>query len=356
MAKEQIATWPKPFQPEGPRRCIHTSFLLVFAHLESDLALWQFAIWPFPPMSRRLINPRTGLTAAIFTLIILAFAPPGVAGWVGAFSGPVRTILAPIAAPFEWVLSLRLSDRELSPNESESLSLMRQERDGYLRETNQLRAENDELRRVIAELQQGLDLNPAIPVRQFQAPVIGSSMELSSRVLTVRAGSREGVEPTASVAVVRGVHLVGRVIGVKDRFCSVQPFTDTSAGSIKGVVMLGATQFGPACFLVPRGDGTLAGQLMTEPTLLPTGATTAAADAAGGDPSAGVKPGMIVRLGDERWPQSAQMLEIGIVEAVETPPDNIRIRTIVIRPRYRIDRVSEVTLRVPAASSTGGAP
>jgi hypothetical protein len=65
---------------------------------------------------------------------------------------------------------------------------------------------------------------------------------------------------------------------------------------------------------------------------------------------------MIVRLGDERWPQSAQMLEIGIVEAVETPPDNIRIRTIVIRPRYRIDRVSEVTLRVPAASSTGGAP
>lgn len=305
-------------------------------------------------MSRRLLNPRTGLTIAIIALVVLAFAPPGAARWVGAFSSPVRTVLAPLAAPFEWVLSARLSDRELSPNESESLSLMRQERDGYLRETNQLRAENDELRRVIAELQQGLDLNPNIPVRQFQAPVIGSSMELSSRVLTVRAGTRESVEPNASVAVVRGVHLVGRVVSTKDRFCSVQPFTDVSAGSIKGVVMLGATQFGPACFLVPKGDGTLSGQLMTESTLLPTGATTAAADSAAGDPGAGVKPGMVVRLGDESWPQSAQMLEIGVVERVETPPDNIRIRTIVVRPKYRIDRVSEVTLRVPAPAAGGG--
>ncbi len=310
-------------------------------------------------MSRRWINSRNGLTFAVLAMVVLAFAPPRLAGWVSAFSNPVRTVLAPLARPFEFLLGLRLSDRQLSPNESETLSLMRQERDGYLREVNQLRSENDELRRVIAELQQGLDLNPNIPVRQFQAPVIGSSMELSSRVLTVRAGVREGVEPSASVAVIRGVHLVGRVVGQPaSRFCSVLPFTDRSAGPIQGVVMLGATQFGPACFLQPAGDGTMVGRLRTEPIQLPTGAASAALDPAAGDATGGVRPGMVVRLADEAWPQSAQMLEIGIVERVETPPEDIRIRSVIVRPKFRIDRVSEVTLRVPApsgASPAGGA-
>ena len=308
-------------------------------------------------MSRRLLNPRTALTIAIIALIVLSFAPPRLASWVGAFSGPVRTVLAPLSTPFEYVLNLRQSDRELSPNESETLSLIRQERDGYLRETNQLRSENDELRRVIAELQQGLDLNPNLPVRQFQAPVIGSAMELSSRVMVVRAGTREGVEPNASVAVVRGVHMVGRVVGEPDaRTCRVQPFTDKSAGLIQGVVMLGPTQFGPACVLEPRGDGTLTGRLRSESVLLPTGAKSAAVDSASGDPGAGIKPGMIVRLADDGWPPSAQMLELGIVELVEKPADNILIRTIVVRPKYRIDRVSEVTIRAPAPSPTGAAP
>ncbi len=316
-------------------------------------------------MSRRLLNPRTALTFAILALIVLAFAPPRLAGWVGAFSSPIRTVLAPLSRPFELVLGLRLTDRELSPNESETLSLMRQERDGYLRETNQLRAENDVLRRVIAELQQGLELNVNIPVRQFQAPVIGSSMELSSRLLTVRAGVREGVEPKASVAVIRGVHLVGRVVGEpSDRFCSVLPFTDRSAGPIQGVVMFGPTQFGPACFLEPRGDGSLVGRLRTESVLLPTGAESASLDPAGGDAIGGVRAGMIVRLADESWPQSAQMLEIGIVESVQLLPEDMRIRSVVVRPQFRIDRVSDVTLRVPAppappppaAAAAGGVP
>ena len=302
----------------------------------------------------RYLNPRSGLTAATIALIILAFAPPRMAGWVGAFSTPVRTILAPLSRPFEFLLSLRLSDRQLTPNESEEVSLIRQERDAYLREVNQLRAENDELRRVIVDLDAGRSLNPFISVRQFQAPVIGSSIDAASRVMVVRAGSKDQVEPNASVAVIRGVHLVGRVVGTDLLTCRVQPFTDRSAGSIEGVVMLGPAQFGPACYLQPQGDGTLAGRLRTEAITLPGGATSATVDPAVGDPAAAVKPGMIVRLADSAWPQSAQMLELGIVERVEQPPEDIRIRTVIVRPRFRIDRVSEVTLRVPAPTDGGG--
>ena len=301
----------------------------------------------------RWINPRSGLAAAIAVLAVLSFAPPRVAGWVGAFRGPVRTVLSPVAAPFALLLGLVSRDETLATSGPAQEALT--QRDGYLREVNQLRAENDDLRRVIADLQHGLDLNPNIPVRQFTAAVIGSSMDLSSSMLSIRAGTREGVEPSASVAVVRGVHLVGRVVGSPlPRTCSVLPFTDRSAGSINGVVMLDATRFGPACRLEPRGDGTLSGRLRSESVLLPTGARSAAIDAASGDANAGVKPGMIVRLADDSWPQSAQMLELGIVESVETPAQDIRIRTIVVRPKYRVERVSEVTLRVPAVRTSSG--
>lgn len=303
------------------------------------------------------INPRTSLAIAIFALVILAFAPPRMTGWVGAFSDPVRTVLAPLAFPFAAALSLVRQDETIRPADAPALDAMKLERDGYLREVNQLRSENDELRRAINELQQGLDLNPNIPVRQLNRPVITSSIDLASRNLTVRAGTREGVEPTSTVAVVRGVHLVGRVTQVEGpQKCIVQPFTDRSAPSIDGVVMLDAIVPGPACRLTPQRDGTLAGRLKTESVLLPTGAVSAATDSAG-DPAAGVKPGMLVRLADESWPQSAQMLELGIVESVQTPPEDIRIRTIIVRPKYRVDRVSEVTLRVPAPtgeSTPGG--
>lgn len=300
------------------------------------------------------LNSRSGLTLAVIALIVLAFAPPRLTGWVGALRAPVQTILAPLAFPFAAALRLVNPDEVLRPADAPALDALRLERDGYLREVNQLRAENDELRRAINELQQGLDLNPNIPVRQFNRPVITSPIDLASRLLTVRAGTREGVEPTATVAVVRGVHLVGRVTSADALKCQVLPFTDRNAGSIDGMVMLDPVVPGPACRLTPRGDGTLAGRLKTESVLLPGGMASAATDSAG-DPAAGVKPGMVVRLADETWPQSAQMLELGIVESVQTPPEDIRIRTIVVRPRYRVDRVSEVTLRVPASTEAGGA-
>jgi hypothetical protein len=300
-------------------------------------------------MARLLwLNSRSGLTVTIIALIVLSLAPPQLTNWVGALRAPVQTILAPLAFPFAAALRFVNPDEVLRPVDAPALDALRLERDAYLREVNQLRAENDELRRAINELQQGLDLNPNIPVRQFNRPVITSPIDLSSRLLTVRAGTREGVEPTATVAVVRGVHLVGRVIAADALKCQVLPFTDRNAGSIDGVVMLDPVVPGPACRLTPRGDGTLAGRLKTESVLLPGGQASAATDLAG-DPAAGVRIGMVVRLADETWPLSAQMLELGVVESVQTPPEDIRIRTIVVRPRYRIDRVSEVTLRVPTS-------
>ena len=54
-----------------------------------------------------------------------------------------------------------------------------------------------------------------------------------------------------------------------------------------------------------------------------------------------------MRLSDtERWPKNAQYLVVGTIERVEPNPAMPLRPTIVVRPSLRLERVSEVILRL----------
>ena len=104
--------------------------------------------------------------------------------------------------------------------------------------------------------------------------------------------------------------------------------------------MLKNGERGPFCDLTPTGGGTLRGRVMGEE----------------GVSLSSLEEGMEVRLDDPEWPASSRMLIIGVVAEI-TPLPQLPTRPVVtVRPRHRIDSISEMVIRVPVdapASSNG---
>ena len=178
------------------------------------------------------------------------------------------------------------------------------------------------------ELQRGLELTPDAPIRTFHARVVGTSSDPTDGLLTVRAGRDRGVTEGDSVAVVNGVHLVGRVVDVRRATSSVLPISRPSAGYIEALVILDDEGRTVRCQVRGTSAGTLRGDLA--------------------EGAAGVEPGQEVRLLDSAWPESAQMLILGRVERAPERKENAPLRLVVtVRPDVQLDRVQTVALRVP---------
>lgn len=277
------------------------------------------------------------LAGAILLLLGLGLLPVRMTTWAGWIGELVTTIVAPVSHP-----SARLAQwlSPASPRRDEpELRRLEQERSELERLYRVERDEVTRLRAVIADLQAGIALYPDPKLRQLIAPVIGASSDRSSSVIRVRAGRASGVT-RGSVATTSGVQLVGRVQDVGERVCSVAPITDAGAGQIGGVIMLDAATAGPGCLLKPSGSGTLVGPVE---------------DTGGARP---VAAGQRVNLQDPTWPRSAQMLLIGVVESVEPSPNQPLRSVITVRPTLRLDRLSEVILRlsIDTLPAEGGEP
>jgi hypothetical protein len=138
------------------------------------------------------------------------------------------------------------------------------------------------------------------------------------------------------------MQLLGKVVSCDERTSDVLPFNAKPAGPIQGMVMIDNSVNGLTCNLEPTGDGTLKGPVEDR------------RDAAG----AAVEPriGQLVRLHDPaRWPQSAQMLILGKVAAIDASPQGPLRRIITVVPTVeRLDRVAEVVLRT--TTRDGGTP
>src|SRR5204863_1485684 len=137
---------------------------------------------------------------------------------------------------------------------------------------------------------------------QLLRQVIGAGAEPFGQI-TVRAGKRDGVEMN-TVATTVGVQPVGRVVRVSSRQCDIRLINEVSSSNVKlkGVIMLSDSARGPVCLLSAVTDGKLQGVVGAE----------------AGDKAPAV--GQIVRLVDDKWPRSAQMLVIGSIQRVE--PDS----------------------------------
>jgi len=291
------------------------------------------------------ITSKKLLAAAAATLLVLALLPTPASRWVRELRGPVEVIVGPIQSPIASLIRAVRPRPNADPLETATVEQLARERDEFQYRYHRAQAEIEQLKQLIADLSRGLSLNPELPVRQVSAAVIGGGSDPASTLLKVKAGRNAGVE-IQSVAVVAGVHLVGRVTAVHPVHCDVRPITDRAMGQIQGVIYLDDLTRGPMCALRPNPAerGTLSGDVEAMPE---TGVGPAPPE---------IRPGMVVRVMDGAWPEHAQGLIIGEVERVERKA-NQRL-TVTVRPVHRVDRVSQVILRVlgaPPSSPTAAA-
>jgi hypothetical protein len=293
------------------------------------------------------LRARQLLILAVVLLVALSFFPLGWLGPVKSLHNLHTLLTAPISNPISnvsrWALPAKgsaIDDPAVAAFEEKI-----EELDAALKRTL---IENQRLNAELADMRLFRQLNPGVSFMTVNAPVIGTASDLSSGILRVKAGSKQGVS-LSSIATGPGLQLVGRVNGVSPTTCTVIPITARGAGGFKARIMISddpANADGLSCQLVPAGDGTLTGPVEDR-------------RAPGSAESIRPRVGQLVRLDEPgRWPAMAQMTLIGVVERVEPNPDQPLRSLVFVRPRIdRLDRLAEVTIRLtPEDVPAGGAP
>lgn len=274
------------------------------------------------------------LPATLVVLLVLSLMPARWLGWVGLLGDFAELLVSPISNPLRamggWIRPAR------APGTSEEIEQYREQVERLTAQVNRVEAENARLRELIRMLQGGMAMATGTPTRDLAVSVVSASSDLSSRLLRVRAGRRQGVE-IGSVAVGSGLQLVGRVVEVEALTSLVRPITAREAGPIRARVMLTDTSVWLETTLTPDGEGGLRGPVEYRMQAQAPGRVLEAS------------PGQVVRLDDPTWPEGAQMLLVGTVERVEPNPRMPGRQMVVVRPTMELHRVSEMILRVPVS-------
>jgi hypothetical protein len=256
----------------------------------------------------------------IALLALLALVPARYGRWTDGLGDAATLVIAPVTQPIRqttgWLLGAP------GAHDPTAVQLLQQERDSFRMLWLPERERGRYLEQVITDFQRGSIANE-LPVRQLSRRVIGASSDGSQDLLKVRAGSREGVEVNV-VATTAGVQLAGRVVSVDPLYSSVQLITSKAAGKTMGIVMGPQDERRAKVLLAPIGDLRLQGYVEH-----------------GADE---VQVGQVVRLDDEKWPRSAQMLVVGRVTEVEKGIDG-RLR-VIVTPTVELGGLGEVVLRL----------
>ena len=281
-------------------------------------------------MQRGPLSPRRLLPIVLLGLVVLALAPTSLTGWVSGARNPLETVLIPVSDPVAGLLArARAPGGEADPRVADLEQRLDQEM--LLRAQAEQRIE--QLRSMVRDLQAGLRITPEAPARSVWASVVGYSPDPREGLILAGRGSNHGIVTGQTTALARGVQLVGRVVDVSSRTSRIIPITHPRAGLIKAMVMTADPVSGYAALLLPQGDGTLLGELVAT--------------------AEGIEVGQMVRLRDDAWPATVQMVEIGRVTEVGRK-ENQRV-TVVVRPEIDVSRVSEVVLRIPLDPEAGDA-
>jgi cell shape-determining protein MreC len=278
---------------------------------------------------------RRAVPGVLLALVVLSFLPARYSAWIGWFGELSLVVLTPVSHPMSMV-SRWLAPATRGPAPPEEVARLEAEVEHWRSLFRREQRESEDLRRQIRELNLGLTLVPDAGVQQLIAPVVGDTADLSSGVVRIRAGSRQGVVENTVVAV-GGMHLFGRVERVFRDTCEARPITDENAGAIHTVIIAGDEEDAPRllCRLEPQEDGTLRGPVEYERA--PESATPVSAER-----------GQTVYLDDDTWPKSSRMLIVGHVRSVTKDPDFAQRQIVVVAPEMNLSRVSEVVLRLLA--------
>ncbi len=277
------------------------------------------------------------------TLMVAMLPTRWIQPWTGDLSGLLHVLLRPFTHAGETVGSwLRTTpggglDADLPADVRERLKEISGERDRFERLFRAAEREILALREQLSQLQ-------LVPADEDRADVVPLQASIVSRhprealgLVHLNRGQRQGVE-TDTIAVFAGVHLVGKIAEASSLSSTLLPLTHPSMGFIDAVVISGASPAkplsqAPLVQLEPIGDGRFRGTV---------------------ERAGGVKEGDVVRLIDRRWPTEAQAMVIGTVISVVGQDDNPLRDTLLVRPRYRINEVSQVTLFIRRGGNSMG--
>lgn len=282
------------------------------------------------------LSPKKLMIASVGAMVVLAFAPLRATAWTRWFSDLSIRLIAPVSHPVtqfaRWISPAQV--RNLPARDADKLVMDAEHwRTLYLREHKR----SAELRDLLNAIRSGMALNRDVPVTLATAPVIGTASDLASGILRIKLGSTDAVALN-TVATVRGVHLLGRVVHADRRHSEVRPITDKGAGPLLGRVVIGDDETTwLRCTLEPAGDGSLIGPVEDRP----------------GQPDLIdlLERGQDVLLDDDAWPAHAQGLIIGRIERIEPSPDQPLRRLVRVRPSVDLTRVKQVVLRIEQTDS-----
>ena len=311
---------------------------------------------PSAPLVRRSFsisnNPRTVATLVIIGLLALSLLPARFSGWMNWFSSVTDFVTAPVQWPLNVVVGMFKRTGDAGRSRDPVIAGLELERDRFKDAYFRTVSELDRAQSQMAAMSRGLKLNAVLPFKVLPATVVGSVFDGTAQVLRVRAGSRNGVTE-GSVAVVSGVDLLGRIPvgGVSSAISKVVPITDPAAGQLSVLIFPAesanlladstpaAGDFDIASAIVAQVGPTTTGPNRGGPLEGPVEAPKLRLGAALARPAIG----MVVRLRDQRWPASAQMLVVGIISRVDTLPNGRE--QIQVQPRFVLP-VAEVVVRI----------
>lgn len=299
--------------------------------------------------SRQSPSPRALLGATLLALLTLALAPTSVTRWVTNFRGPIEVAIAPGKVVFEQA-SRVLRPPTTAPQIERDERELREQYDDLLRLHLQSIRENRELREVIRSLQAGTPYPSSVGARRLSTQRQG--INISTGLVQVRGGSRDGVVPGTIAVAAASQQLVGIVVGTDIATSSIRLITDPRMqpnliGAIVTPPIADDSLPDPerSSVQVPielraTGDGTLVSE--------PIGATD--------KPEGVLVPGGIVLLRDPTWPDTAQFFTIGLVESVEELPRNPGFIRVTVRPTGpELGRIGSMILHIPGGEDPGGA-
>lgn len=291
-----------------------------------------------PRLPAPSIPGRRALPLAVGVLLLLALLPSRYTRWLHTSQDLVQPLVAPVAAPFRKLSAWITRDRGPAIA-SQAEVLARQDAQRWETRALQAEAEITRLNDVLARLSILVSSDPGLRASHVVAPVYGTAGD-TGLDLRVRAGEREGVFP-GIVAVTWDLQIIGLVNSVQPRTCTIHPITTPKGPEIRGVIDVTQTSERLACVLRPW-NGRLRADKVEHSS----------------NPASELKPGQLVRLDDDRWPRSANMLILGEIESVEPSPEAPLRQAVVVRPlSARLERVAEVILRIPAqGQSPEGSP
>src|SRR5262245_47965074 len=207
-----------------------------------------------PPASpaRRLL-PLVLILIGVLGLTV----PLKLQGWAQWIGDKVRLVIAPISHPMSAVVRW-LGHGRYTPPEDSAIRVLQEQLEQTTAALNRSEQENQRLKKLIEEVGVLSKTIGQQPVRPVKAAVYATSSDVSTGIMHVIAGKRDGVFANTA-AVAEGLQLVGRITYATDRESTLVPITARSASPLRAMIMLGDSTDGLVCTLEPRGDGTLRG-------------------------------------------------------------------------------------------------